>query len=486
MRGEPSADKNIVKVIYDAIHGYISLTKGEYALIQTPYYQRLRWIKQLGFTFYIFPGGTHTRFPHTLGVMHMMNRALHAIGKAVPDEKLFDPKVRDEATMFHRRMRMAALLHDIGTFPFSHTIELAYLNHWNKQQNFGVKSRHPGHEALGAHIIQNTNFPGGITKILKEEGIDPTELSLVISGKSNHLLANQLMHSDIDADRMDYLLRDAHHTGVNYGVYDADYLIHNLTTFKVDGQEGLAIHDHARNIAEYFLICRYSWYSQIIDDGTGYKFDLIAAKIYEYFLENGLAHSFEHLYKNIALDPNMYFTFSDSYFQGLVNQFLANPTAHPVIRELCEMLSYRKAPKQIKIPPVVPTLIQNHEHRASVIREVLELTQWLEHELEALGPHAWLISDIPKKDVMFTKNFETAKKEAKGGNPVLLRDPVKVLKNDGSVRLLVEESNSLLNILSQYRNFIPRLYVSPRTYEEMQKRGILDAFQSACLKKSAA
>lgn len=468
------------KVVFDTIHGYISLTKGEYNLIQTPYYQRLRWIKQLGFTFYIFPGGTHTRFPHTLGVMHMMDRILHSIGKAVPEEKLYDPTNHEPETMFHRKMRFAAMLHDIGTFPFSHTIELAYINHWKKQQNFGVKSRHPGHEALGAHIIQNTNFPGGVTKVLKDEGIDPSELSAIIAGKSNHLLANQLMHSDIDADRMDYLLRDAYHTGVNYGVYDADYLIHNLTTFKLDNQEGLAIKDHARNIAEYFLICRYSWYSQIIDDGTGYKFDLIAAKIYEYFLENGLAHSFEHIYKNIALDPNAYFTFNDSYFQGLLNQFLSNPTAHPVIRELCEMLAYRKAPKQIKVAPVVPTLIQSPEHRQEVAGQITSIIKWLENELKDLGPQAWMIHDLPTKDVQFTKNMDMIRKEAKGTNPVLLRDPIKVAKPNGEVKLLVEESNSLLNVLSQYRNFIPRLYVSARTYEELEKRGILAEFETLC------
>lgn len=415
----------------------------------------------------------------------MMDSALRAIGKAVPDEKLFTPSVRDEATLFHRKMRMAAMLHDIGTFPFSHTIELAYLNRWKKQNDFGMKVRHPGHEALGSHIIQNTNFPGGITRVLKEEGIDPQELSHIIAGKSEHLLANQLMHSDIDADRMDYLLRDAYHTGVNYGVYDSDYLIQNLTTFQYNGQEGLAVHDHARNIAEYFLICRYSWYSQVIDDGTGYKFDLMAAKIYEYFLENGIAHSFDHLLKNVSLDPNMYFTFNDSYFLGLVHQFLSNQAAHPVIKELCEMLAFRKAPKQIKVPPVSPTLIKNAEHRAAVISQVLELTRWLENEMNSMGPHAWLIHDIPKKDVMFTQNLEAAKKAAKGGPLVLLRDPVKILKANGEVKLLVEESNSLLHILSQYRNFIPRLYVSPRTYEEMEKRGLLKEFTLRCAKEAA-
>ena len=474
------------KVVFDAIHGFINLTRGEHQLLQTPYYQRLRWIKQLGFTFYIFPGGTHTRFPHALGVLHMMDRILKSIGKGVPDEKLFDPENRDPETLFHRKMRMAAMLHDIGTFPFSHTIELAYINHWRKQQSFGVRARKPNHETLGSHIIQNTNFPGGITKVLRDEGIDPAELSQIIAGKSSSLLANQLMHSDIDADRMDYLMRDAYHTGVNYGWYDDDYLIHNLTTYQIGNQEGVAIREHARHVAEYFLICRYSWYTQIIDDGTGYKFDLVAAKIHEYFLENGFGHSFEHLFKNIALDPNSYFSFNDNYFQGLVSQFLSNPSAHPVIKELCEMLAYRRAPKQIKVAPIAPTLIQNQEHKLYISQQILELVDWLADELSHLGPNAWMINDIPKKDIAFTSDLDSVKREAKGQPLALMRDPVKMVMGDGEVKLIVEDSNSILKVMSQYRNFIPRLYVSPRTYEEMEKRGLLKTFIGHCRKKMAA
>src|SRR5690606_29183589 len=114
------------------------------------------------------------------------------------------------------------MLHDVGTFPFSHTIELAYINHWKEQQRIKPTKTVANHETLGTHIILNTDFEGGITKILKEEGIDPHELATVISGRSKSIIANQLMHSDVDADRMDYLLRDAHFTGVKLGLYDID------------------------------------------------------------------------------------------------------------------------------------------------------------------------------------------------------------------------------------------------------------------------
>ncbi|MEQ1875284.1 MAG: HD domain-containing protein [Bdellovibrionia bacterium] len=469
------------KHIFDNIHGYIYLTRCEDRIMNTAYYQRLRWIRQLGFSFYIFPGATHTRFSHALGVLHIMHRILHSIKKSVPDEQLFDPDSNSEGRKFHQIMRLAAMLHDIGTFPFSHTIELAYINHWKKQKAHGngKKLLDANHETLGSHIILNTDFEGGITRILKEEGIDPTELSKIIAGKSNHLLANQLMHSDIDADRMDYLLRDAYYTGTKYGLYDMDFLIRHLTTFKVGDQESLAVKDEAINVAEYFLISRYSWYSQIIDDGTGYKFDLIAAKIHEYFLENGQAHSFDHLIKNVSLNPDQYFTFNDNYFFAKVHEYLAEETHHPMIKELAQMLAYRNPPKQIKIPPAEPTLIESEEHRQNLVQEVSEVAHWLEGRLNALDPNAWMIVDIPSKDVIFTRNHDSLKKDlTKTGDPLLLRDPVKIVTRHGEAKLLIDVNSALLKILSQYRNFIPRIYVSNSTYELLKKNNVLDEMLS--------
>ena len=178
------------KVIYDNIHGQITLNRVESRILETPYYQRLRWIRQLGFSFYIFPGATHTRHAHTLGVLHMMDQVLRSIGLATTEEKLFNPKIHDEKTTFHRTMRLAAMLHDIGTFPFSHTTELAYINHWKQQQKHKKTKYVANHEVLGSHIIENTDFPDGITRILKEEGIDPYQLSKIIAGESDHFIAN--------------------------------------------------------------------------------------------------------------------------------------------------------------------------------------------------------------------------------------------------------------------------------------------------------
>lgn len=462
------------KVIFDNIHGYITLNQVESRILETPYYQRLRWIRQLGFSFYIFPGATHTRHAHALGVLHVMHKIIKSIGKATSDTRLFDPKARDEATNFHRTMRLAAMLHDIGTFPFSHSIELAYINHWRHQSHLGRPKYRANHEVLGSEIILNTDFEGGLTRILKEEGIDPVELSKVIAGNSSNLLANQLMHSDVDADRMDYLIRDAHHTGIKLGIYDQDLLIRSLDVYSDGKKEVLCVREDALNLVDAFLVSRYFWYSQIINDGTGYKFDLIAAKICEYFLENGLSYSFEHLMDKVIKNPNEYFTFNDSYFMAKLHEYLAGRITHPMIRELSEMLARRIPPAQVKIAPLSPTLVQSEDHRKELVQRTTNAVEWLEQEIRRLDPEAWMIFDIPMKDVMFTKNMELVKKENKGSKPVYVRDSVKVLTRHDELKLLVEVSSSLMTILSQYRNFIPRVYLAPKTYELLEKNKVLE------------
>lgn len=468
------ASPNNKRFIYDTIHGHIPLNRVEGRILETLYYQRLRWIKQLGFTFYIYPGATHTRHAHALGVLHVMDRVIKALGKGVSEERLFDPSNHDEESNFHRTMRLAAMLHDIGTFPFSHSIELAYINHWRKKSQHGKVKYAANHETLGKHIIENTDFEGGITRILKEEGIDPKALSMVIDGVSPIPLANQLMHADVDADRMDYLLRDAHHTGVKLGIYDLDFLIRNLTTVKDEkGSDHLAVREQALNVVDSFLVSRFFWYSQIIQDGTGYKFDLIAAKIHEYFLENKMTYSFDDLIEKVSQNPGEYFTFNDSYFMAKVHEFLAGRSQHPMIKELSEMLAMRIPPAQVSMYPLLPTLVVDENHRNELVEKATRAVEWLTAEIRAIEPDAWIIFDIPKKDVMFTKSLELLSKDKKT-KPLWSRDSIKVLTRRGSPELLIDRSNSLMSVLSQYRNFIPRLYLSPRTYEKLEARKVLD------------
>ena len=114
-----SSSKN--KIIFDPLYGFINLTPLEFEIIHTPFYQRLRWIKQIGFSFYTFPGAEHSRFGHSIGVMNNAHEILKSIGLAVEDKALHDPTNTTTEKQRHQSIRLAALLHDLGTFCFSHT-----------------------------------------------------------------------------------------------------------------------------------------------------------------------------------------------------------------------------------------------------------------------------------------------------------------------------------------------------------------------------
>jgi HD superfamily phosphohydrolase len=190
-------------VLYDVLYGFIPITEWEEQIINSPFFQRLRWIKQLSFANYIFPGAEHNRFAHTIGVMHSMDQMLRALGLAVSDQELFDARATSPAAMLHKSLRISALMHDIGTFPFSHTVEYAYMRHGNDARRLPkrAKTLSNNHEHLGAFIIKNTRYEGGITRILEDFGFDVAMISKIIKGESPYMVANQLMHSDLDADR---------------------------------------------------------------------------------------------------------------------------------------------------------------------------------------------------------------------------------------------------------------------------------------------
>ena len=195
----------------DPIHGFIKLSKKERKLIDTKVFQRLRRIRQLAMTFLVYPGATHTRFDHSIGVMHIAGRICTKLRELHP-ERICNEDVD--------RVRLAALLHDVGHGPFSHVSEHLLkkyaANTSNKEQ-----MREKIHEKITVDIIQTDPEINGI--------LTPDERDCVveiIEGKRNFLdWHHNVISSELDADKMDYLLRDSHFAGVKYGQYDLEKLI---------------------------------------------------------------------------------------------------------------------------------------------------------------------------------------------------------------------------------------------------------------------
>ena len=224
------------KFIRDSVYGDINLSEFEVKVMDMPQFQRLRRIKQLGLISLIYPGATHTRFEHCLGTMNL--------GSKLAEELELD---QDDVDL----IRISALLHDIGHGPFSHVSE-------------GVLSF--PHEELTRYVVTQTSM-----RDLLEEKFDVNEIADIINGKG-HL--GPIVSGELDVDRMDYLLRDSHNTGVSYGIIDYERIISNLKL-----EDGLILDIKGVQAAEGALVSRFrralqkTFDEKIIDEHEIYRYD---------------------------------------------------------------------------------------------------------------------------------------------------------------------------------------------------------------------
>jgi uncharacterized protein len=469
------------RAIYDVLYGFIPITEWEEKIINSPFFQRLRWIRQLGFANYIFPGAEHNRFAHVIGVMNSMEEMLRALGLAVPESELHDRRAKSPEAMLHKSLRIAALLHDIGTFPFSHAIEYAYIRHGNdKRRSKGGKELPNSHEHLGSFIVKNTDYEGGITRILKEYNFDVQMISKIIKGDSPSLVANQLMHSDLDADRMDYLIRDSHFTGIKYGQFDREYILANLETYDAgEGQVAFGIHEGAIHAVEDFLIARFSWYSQVIKNQGSAKFDIMSSHVAKAYLEADLLHQFHDLLDMIEHRDERFFWWNDIYFMTTCQEVRhKNLIKDPRIAELTQMLLYRIPPKTLRHPLFAHRILPaetSESEKKKLVSKIQNLVDDFEKTLKKHGTgKEWILADLPEKDVIFTAGLGSIVKKRAGDNLYRERDPIKVVSKDGKPTLLVERENTLMKHLSGFINFVPSVYANDAAIALLKSRGKIE------------
>lgn len=398
----------IKKQIYDNVHGYIGLTDTELRIIDTPVFQRLRHIKQLGPVYLVYPGATHTRFSHSIGTMFMMDLFLK---NAVKSE------VSEDDT---QKLRLAALLHDIGHYPFSHTLE-RYI-----ESNLDGAS----HEDFGTAIIRDMLSD-------KLENFNAEEITRIISGKGKKEFG-MLLSSTLDADKSDYLLRDSYNTGVPYGRIGIMSML-RIINFEKDR----IVFEKDESPIENFIIGRYHLYKALVYHKTVVGFDVLLQTVFGFLVEEGY-----------IADPNSLSTeeeilrYTDDTVMVAMHEYLSKGASEQR-KKMVMMFLARKPPRLV-------------------------------YSLTRLGPGGRIPKEIATVERMvYDKTFKEEFAEKSGADPEsvlpsvmnelkFLEDSTNIYirKKDGTVPL--EKGNSIiLNMLMGKTVYDARIYCAGNSLNRM-------------------
>ncbi|MDD3888843.1 MAG: HD domain-containing protein [Syntrophomonadaceae bacterium] len=254
-----------MKAIRDPIHNIILFDKQNERLIldllDTPEFQRLRHIKQLGFSSYTYPGAEHTRFAHSLGVAHLTRRFIDKISS---NKVTGDGLSVEELTDNRLLVSVAALLHDIGHGPFSHALEGIT----------GIK-----HEKWTIKIIKGNTC---VNKIIRHYNISPDEVAEIIQRTHKSSALVKILSSQLDADRTDYLLRDSVMTGAGYGSFDLEWLINVLRLGKHEDEVEIGLDlNKGQSIAEDYVMARYYMYKNVYFHKTTRSAELMMSSVFK-------------------------------------------------------------------------------------------------------------------------------------------------------------------------------------------------------------
>jgi len=280
--------------IRDPIHGPISVTPAETAVIDSRYCQRLRSIKQLGFSELTFPGASHSRFLHSLGAMHLAGQAFDAVFR---DALWMDC---DNRSRFRQTLRLAALCHDLGHPPLSHASEVLLPRLGNlavPHLHVADRDQQASHEHLTLKLLLDSGLSPLLDGACQHLGIEALHVAALLSedircdssvfevgGRNVQGILAALVSSELDVDRMDYLLRDSYFTGVSYGKFDVDWLIGHLTHHEgADGALHLALHERAIFTFDDFLLSRHHMFLMVYFHKKSVCYDHMLQQFYGQF-----------------------------------------------------------------------------------------------------------------------------------------------------------------------------------------------------------
>ena len=325
-------------VLRDPVHGYIHIEdKVVLDILKSKEFQRMRRIKQLGPVSYVFPGATHTRFEHNLGVYELTRRICDIFSKKYPSITPRDGLWNDDNRLL---VECAGLLHDIGHGPYSHTFE----------HLFGTN-----HEKIGQKIITDPNTE--INHALKQVAPNFPELvASVIAKTYPNPQVVKMISSQADADRMDYLQRDAYFTGVNYGRFDLSRILRVIRPY----QNGICFTNNGMHAVEDYIVSRYQMYQQVYFHRVGRSMEVIL----HHLLERAQA-----VYKkgNLQVTPSLakflegnwtlddYLKLDDGVME--TNFSMWTQAQDPILSDLAQRYLYRKPLASVRIDEETKNLL---------------------------------------------------------------------------------------------------------------------------------
>lgn len=242
----------------DPVHGFIRADDLEAALINSRPVQRLRFIHQLGFTFLVFPGAEHSRFSHVVGAMHLAGRLYDALCSKA------EGKLPAGQNSFERRLvRVAALVHDVGHAPFSHSAEELFEG--------GID-----HEVMTGRLLSMPEVQAVFER--HGDGIRTSDVVRLLGGGGSPMerLLAQVVSGELDVDKMDYLLRDSLFCGVRYGTFDLERLLDTVLPLAdpLTGEWGIGVEEGGVHALEALVMARYYMFTQVYFNATGKALEL--------------------------------------------------------------------------------------------------------------------------------------------------------------------------------------------------------------------
>jgi len=341
---DSSSSKQSDRFIVDAIHGHIRLTDRECRVVDTASFQRLRRIKQLQMAQVTYPNATHTRFVHSLGTLKIMQRVLEVAKKHGIELERSD----------RENLRLAALLHDVGHYPYSHLLErvdkVDLLEDSVKRGGVTEKRTldlaqqprpYPNHVSVGRLIV--THQEDMIEAIGGQA--EAKQISDLFSGEEiEKKRLSKLISSSLDLDRLDYLQRDSHATGVPYGRIDLNYLLNSL---RGNPEGEIGVHERAIPAVEHFLLARFFMHRTVYFHRTTVAIEEACRQLLKRLRGNrgyGVPPDGKTI-EDIVVSDKLH-TFTDSFVDSIIRQAVSDDD--DVVSSLASSIQSRNPPKLLK------------------------------------------------------------------------------------------------------------------------------------------